>query len=99
MARQTNKTCPYVEQYLSFLVIIKGLSDNTVFEYRSDLLMFFRFVLYKCNTPMLNGNFAVVDLDFIKTISRNDMYVFTSHCQTSQKASSVRRVRKIVSIL
>ncbi|MHB1127890.1 MAG: site-specific integrase [Bacillota bacterium] len=42
---QSNKTCPLVEQYLGYLVVIKGRSENTVKEYRTDLLMFF----YLCN--------------------------------------------------
>ena len=30
---QSNKTCPLVEQYLGYLVVIKGRSENTVKEY------------------------------------------------------------------
>ncbi|SDI45809.1 site-specific integrase [Desulfosporosinus hippei] len=36
----SNKTCPLVEQYLGYLAVIKGRSENTVNEYRTDLLMF-----------------------------------------------------------
>ena len=39
---QSNKTCLLVEQYLNYLVVIKGRSENTINEYRTDLLMFFR---------------------------------------------------------
>ena len=60
--------------------------------------MFFKFVVSTRNTLMHNGNFAVVDLDFIKSISLTDMYAFISHCQTSQKASAGTRARKIVTI-
>lgn len=60
--------------------------------------MFFKFVLATRNTPMIDSNFAVVDLDFIKSISLSDMYSFIVHCQTSQKASAGTRARKIVSI-
>ncbi|SHH81557.1 tyrosine-type recombinase/integrase [Desulfosporosinus lacus] len=42
---QSTKTCPLVEQYLGYLVVIKGRSENTVKEYRTDLLMFFSFVM------------------------------------------------------
>ncbi|MCB8817100.1 site-specific integrase [Desulfosporosinus shakirovi] len=42
---QSNKTCPLVEQYLGYLAVIKGRSENTVKEYRTDLLMFFSFVM------------------------------------------------------
>jgi integrase/recombinase XerD len=38
---QSNKTCPLVEQYLGYLVVIKGRCENTIYEYCTDLLMFF----------------------------------------------------------
>ncbi len=37
---QSNKTCQLVEQYLGYLTVIKGRSENTIKEYRTDLLMF-----------------------------------------------------------
>lgn len=41
---QADKTCPIVEQYLSYLVTTKGRSQNTILEYRLGILQFFRFV-------------------------------------------------------
>jgi len=95
---QSNKTCPLVEQYLGYLVVIKGRSENTVKEYRTDLLTFFRFVLLSHSTPILDNNFRNVNLEFIKTISLNDMYAYISYCQTELHASAGTRARKIVSI-
>lgn len=95
---QSNKTCPLVEQYLSYLVVIKGRSENTILEYRTDLLMFFKFVLSSRNALMIDSNFAVVDVEFIRSISLSDMYAFIVHCQTVLKASAGTRARKIVSI-
>ena len=60
--------------------------------------MFFSFVLNTRNTLIIDNNFAVVDLDFIKSISLSDMYAFITYCQTSLKASAGTRARKIVSI-
>jgi len=95
---QSNKTCPLVEQYLGYLVVIKGRSENTVKEYRTDLLMFFSFVIVFRNTPIPDRIFARVDLEFIKTISLNDMYTFIAYCQTERHAAAGTRARKIVSI-
>lgn len=95
---QSNKTCPLVEQYLGYLVVIKGRSENTIKEYRTDLLMFFRFVMLSRNTPMLDKNFSGVNLEFIKNISLNDMYAFIAYCQNELHASPGTRARKIVSI-
>lgn len=95
---QSNKTCPLVEQYLGYLVVIKGRSENTVKEYRTDLLMFFSFVMVSRNIPIPGKNFARVDLEFINTINLNDMYAFIAYCQTELHASPGTRARKIVSI-
>jgi integrase/recombinase XerD len=95
---QSNKTCPLVEQYLGYLIVIKGRSENTILEYRTDLIMFFNFVLNTRKISVFNNNFAIIDLDFIKAINLNDMYAFITHCQTAQKASAGTRARKIVSI-
>ena len=41
---QSDKTCLLVEQYLGYLTTIKGRSNNTIFEYRTDILSFFKYV-------------------------------------------------------
>jgi site-specific recombinase XerD len=50
-----------VEQYLSYLIAIKGRSENTFKEYRTDLLMFFSFVILFKGTPMMDKNFLWVN--------------------------------------
>lgn len=95
---QSNKTCPLVEQYLGYLVVIKGRSENTILEYCTDLLMFFHFVLNTRNISVKNNNFCIIDRDFIKSITLNDMYAFITYCQKIKKASPGTRARKIVSI-
>ena len=44
-----------------YLTVIKGRSENTIKEYRTDLLMFFDFVLLSRNRPIHNKNFTKVD--------------------------------------
>ncbi len=95
---QSNATCPLVEQYLSYLVVIKGRAQNTIKEYRTDLLQFFSYVSDSRNTPVRNNNFDIIDIQFIKSITLKDMYSFIAYCQTVQKASAGTRARKIVSI-
>jgi len=95
---QSNTTCPLVEQYLSYLVVIKGRAPKTIKEYRTDLLQFFNYVSNSRNTPIVNNDFAVINLQFIKSVTLKDMYSFIAHCQTVQKASAGTRARKIVSI-
>ncbi|PKM42177.1 MAG: integrase [Firmicutes bacterium HGW-Firmicutes-8] len=95
---QSNKTCPLVEQYLSYLIVIKGRSENTILEYRTDLLMFFKFIFTIRKIELIGNCFSMVDIYFIKSITLSDMYAFIAHCQTTQKASPGTRARKIVSI-
>ena len=93
---QSDKTCPIVEQYLSYLVTIKGRSKNTVLEYRLDLLQFFRFVASSRGIEYLDFKFA--NVEFIRSIQLGDMYAFLGFCQDTLHSSPGTRARKIVSI-
>jgi integrase/recombinase XerD len=95
---QSNKTCPIVEQYLGYLSIIKNRSENTILEYRTDLLMFFRYIIDSRNINIYDNNFARVDLEFIKSVQLHDMYSFITNCQENLNSSAGTRARKIVSI-
>lgn len=93
---QSDKSSRLVEQYLSYLVTIKGRSKNTILEYRLDLLQFFDFVattrLQKCS------DFRFVDIEFIRSIGLGDMYEFLVYCQNTLRSAPGTRTRKIVSI-
>jgi site-specific recombinase XerD len=93
---QSNKTCLLVEQYLGYLTTIKGRSNNTILEYRTDLLSFFKFVSESRGENYKDFRYA--DLYFIKSITLSDMYDYISFCQTSLNSSAGTRARKIVSI-
>jgi integrase/recombinase XerD len=43
---QSDRSSQIVEQYLAYLVTIKGRSKNTVLEYRLDLLQLFRYIAF-----------------------------------------------------
>ncbi|MDF2544565.1 MAG: integrase family protein [Herbinix sp.] len=85
---QSNKTCPILEQYLNYLTIIKGRSNNTILEYRIDILYFFKFISEIRRIPQVNFDFSYIDINFIKSISINDMYFFISYCQTDLSSSA-----------
>ncbi|MBF8983989.1 tyrosine recombinase XerC [Lutibacter sp. B2] len=95
---QSNKTCTLLEQYLGYLTVIKGRSENTTLEYRTDILTFFKYVMETRNQSIANKNFTFADINFIKSITLNDMYSFISHCQITLHSSAGTRARKIVSI-
>ena len=93
---QSNKSCPIVEQYLAYLVTIRGRSKNTISEYRLDLLQFFRFVASyrKIDHP----DFHFVNIEFISSIQLGEIYAFLDDCQDNLHSSPGTRARKIVSI-
>ena len=95
---ESNKTCPILEQYLGYLSVIKGRSEWTIKEYRTDILMFFTFVCGFRGCPNSKKNYFFADIDFIKSITLNEMYAFISYCQDKLNSSAGTRARKIVSI-
>ena len=93
---QYDKTCPILEQYLAYLITIKGRSQNTILEYRMDLLQFFRYVAAQRGIP--DPNFQFADADFIRSIQLTDIYGFIAYHQEVLHNSPGTRCRKIVSI-
>ena len=89
-------TSPLIQQYLNYLITIKGRSHHTIQEYRTDLQSFFRFV--SMTRRENHEDFSYVDLNFIKSICLSDMYGFISYCQLELHSSAGTRARKIVSI-
>ena len=70
MALKNFKTFPLLEEYLNYLTVIKGRSQGTVVEYRTDILMFFAFLKEKRGAEQLKEKYdlSVVDADFIRSI-------------------------------
>ena len=66
---ETNTTCPLLEQYLGYLIVIKARSEYTIKGYRTDILTFFMFVMSFRNTPLSERDFAFADIEFIKAIT------------------------------
>lgn len=99
MALKNYKSFPLLDEYLNYLFIIKGRSQNTVVEYRTDLILFFDF-LNTARSIETQGKYDVsnVDADYIRGVTLNDMYAFISHCQNKQQSAAGTRSRKIVSI-
>jgi site-specific recombinase XerD len=67
-----NKTCALLEQYLSYLTIMKGRSYLTADEYRIDCLLFFEYVKRIRGAPreiLVKRDFSDVDIVFIKIMT------------------------------
>jgi len=98
---KNNKTCALLEQYLSYLTVVKGRSILTSEEYRIDVLMMCSHVKRIRGVPeeIINKrDFSDVDINFIKSITISDMYDFITYCGNERKVTAATRARKIVSI-
>jgi len=96
-----NRSCALLEQYLSYLVVVKGRSSLTAEEYRIDCHMLFEFIKQKHGVSpdgLTLRDFSDVDIDFIKSIAIADMYDFIAYCGEVRKVATATRARKIVSI-
>ena len=93
---QIDRSCSIVDQYLAYLITIKGRSKNTVIEYRLDLLQFFKYVADARGEE--HSDFRFVTIDYICSVSLCDMYGFLAYCQDTLHSSPGTRTRKIVSI-
>lgn len=93
---QSDKTCPILEQYLPYLITIKGRSQNTILEYRMDVLQFFRYIANQCGITETSFRFA--NVGFIRSIQLTDMYGFIAYHQQTLHNSPGTQCRKIVSI-
>jgi integrase/recombinase XerD len=94
---------PVLQDFLSYMLTIKGKSQNTVQVYFYDLRVFFRFMklhrnLADKNTDFENIPITDIDLNFIKTITLSDLYAFLAYVSNSRDNSSYARARKVASL-
>lgn len=92
-----------VNDFLNYLGTIRGKSKNTIYNYKIDLNLFFRFMkLYrgeaKKNTNFDEINISGIDDSFIKNISLSDLYAFISFVQNYRNNSNYARARKIATL-
>lgn len=98
------KLPPYVNEYISELIVVKGRSKLTVEQYLTDLTLFFRFIISKkkgLSSPSeLEKNFDMSCLDaaFMSEITLSDVNEFLIYCNSERSNSRTTRARKASSI-
>jgi len=90
-------------EYLNYLDVIKGRSNNTVNGYKIDLVLLFRFLkMYRgmCTRDLEFSQIQIqdVDDDFIRSINLSELYAFLSFVEKNRKNSSYARARKVASV-
>lgn len=94
-----------LNDYLSYLKTIKGLSPNSIKEYDYDLTLFIKYQiirkLYFNDLERFQHNYKAEDInkvfsaDFISSINIQDMYAYLSFLDNERNDSASTRSRKI----
>lgn len=91
-----------LRNYLNFMVVIKGKSQNTVKEYYYDLRLFFRFVhasVKEISLDEINSvNLDSFNENILKEITLNDLYEFMAYINNSRSDNDNYRARKVASL-
>ncbi len=99
----TQISFPLLDQYVHYMQAVKERSALTMKEYRYDLVLFFRFMkrdrgLTESDTKFNEISIADMDIDFIKKISSDDLFVFMIFLSRERKASAATRARKAATL-
>lgn len=92
-----------LDNFLNYLNVIKAKSPNTINGYRSDLILFFRFMkmhrkLCPKKTEASDIEIRDIDSEFIKKIQLMDLYAFLAYLENERDNSSYARARKVASL-
>ena len=88
-----------VKNFLVYSETIKEKSSKSVEEYYFDLQTFFRYLLLSKGlvspeTEFSQIDISGIDIEFIKTITLNDIHMFLAYCKTDRNNNATTRARK-----
>lgn len=86
--------------FLNYMETIKGKSKNTVTEYYYDLRTFFRYLKVQRGLVPKIADFEKIriddiDIEFIKSVTLNDLYGFISYVSFVRNNSNSAKARKV----
>ncbi len=97
-----------ITDYLNYLKSIRGLSSNTIREYRYDLMLMIKYMIirkkYYGDEVSFNEDSEnikinrIVNPDFFESLTLQDFYAFLSFLDNEKNDSSTTRSRKISAI-
>ncbi len=89
-----NNNIPKILQnYFNYLTIIQGRSNNTIYSYKLDLMLFFNFLKSEDKFKYLD-----IDENFMKIITLEDLYDFLAYAKIERNNNSFTRSRKIATL-
>lgn len=94
-----------IQEFAAYKSAIQGCSQRTVEEYLLDLRTFFRYLLCREDTEVLNDpeRFATVsvlpvDLEYLRTVTADQIYAFLIYADSVRENRSSAKARKLSSI-
>ena len=92
-------SCPSVRSFLSYMGTVKNSSSKTVFEYHSDLKLFFRFIkayrgLVPADTEFDEIPVDDVTVDMIGSVTFTEIAEFMNYLKTNRNNNAATRARK-----
>lgn len=93
-----------VLDFLNYLETIKSKSVNTIYGYKTDLTLFFRFMMiYRGKVDQDSVEFEAIDIKeiddrFLNSIKLRDLYAFLSFTEKYRNNSSYARARKVATL-
>jgi len=92
-----------LEEFLNYLSVIRGRSNNTIDGYRIDLSLLFKFLkiykkFYPKDTEFEDIIISDIDDNFIRNIKLSDLYAFLAFVERNRNNSAYARARKVASI-
>jgi len=95
---------PLVREFTSYKSAIQNCSEKTVSEYTLDLRTFFRYLLARDKRISMDSedfekiDISVVDLDYIKNITTEDIYEFIMYADNVRGNMAAAKSRKLSAI-
>lgn len=94
-------SCEIINEFLNFKLIIAGGAKSTVDQYYNDIHLLFQFIKSKRGLDEKSVDDITItdcDLDFVKTITRVDIYDFMTFCFEKRNNSKRTIARKLSSV-
>ena len=94
---------PILKEYLGYMQVIRGRSENTVNEYFIDIRLFLRYMkqlrgLVPPTLPENEIDIRDVDATFLSTVTLTDVYEFMNYLRGERSNSNKTRARKTSSL-
>ncbi len=91
-----------LRNYLNYMLVIKGRSENTVKEYYYDLRTFFKY-LHAVSNNLPIDDIEKIDItdfnqDILKQVDLNDLYEFMTYINNNKSSNDSYKARKVASL-